>query len=96
MLRSRGDLSRELAVAAASASEAADEKYVALMSQSAAADDSLRLFSLARLLRGIGIAFGAVAGEDVADAVYELTRTVEDPSAILRSIRSDIDGLTRK
>lgn len=89
-LRSRGALSERLAAAAVSASKRADEQYIAATAQTTSGHESLRIFSVARLLRAMGIAFGAVPDEGPADAVYELTRAVDDPSTVIGSIQSGI------
>lgn len=94
-LRSGGELSRQQASAALSLSEEADDEYLALQAQGATVAEYSKPFSLARLLRGMAVAFGATPGEGAADAVYELTKTQSDPSAIIKSIESDIESQSR-
>lgn len=95
-LRSRGELSQEEARTAISLSQEADEKYLALQSRGAPSSEYSKPFSLARLLRSMGVAFGAVPAEGAADAVYELAKTQDDPSEIIKYIESDVDWQSRK
>jgi hypothetical protein len=93
-LRSRRELSKNQAAAALSLSEAADDRYLALLQRSAPTKERLADFSKARLLKSMAIMFGAVPGEGVADAVYELTKIQDDPSGIIGLIESDIDSMS--
>jgi hypothetical protein len=94
-LRSGGELSQQQARTALSLSEEADDEYLALQAQGATLSEYSKPFAVARLLRGMGVAFGAVPGEGAADAVYELTKTQDDPSLIVKSIESDIESPLR-
>lgn len=94
-LRSGGELSRQQASAALSLSEEADDEYLALQAQGATLLEYSKPFAVARLLRGMGVAFGAAPSQGAADAVYELTKTQDDPSEIVKSIESDIDSQSR-
>lgn len=68
-LRSRGELSPQQARTALSLSEEADDEYLALQAQGALLSEYSKPFALARLLRGISVAFGAAPGEGPARAV---------------------------
>jgi hypothetical protein len=74
-------------------SQAADDRYFALQHKQAPEKEWQAAFSRARLLRSMAIIFGAVPGEDAADAVYELTRCQADPSGIILSIESEISAV---
>jgi hypothetical protein len=89
-LRSRGELSVEEAKSAMALSEAADDKYLKLQAKGVSDQQSQNVFSEARLLRAIAIGFGAPTQEDIADAVYELTKALDDPTDIIRFIESQL------
>jgi hypothetical protein len=95
-LRSRGELSQQQARAALSLSQEADDECFALQAQGATFAECSRSFSLARLLKSMGVAFGAAPGEGAADAVYELTKTQDNSSAIVKAIESDIESQSRE
>lgn len=89
-LRSQGKLSSERAKSVMALSEAADDEYFDLQEQGAPEEEWSRRFSEARLLRGIAVGFGASPQEDIADAVYELIKALDDPAATLQSIESEL------
>jgi hypothetical protein len=89
-LQSQGKLSSERAKSVMALSEAADDKYFDLQGQGAPEQEWGRLFSEARLLRGIAVGFGASPQEDIADAVYELIKAQDNPAATLQAIESEL------
>jgi hypothetical protein len=89
-------LSEDEVAKAVSLAEGADAKYLELHAQGADKDRVLNSFSQARLLTAMSIGFGGTSPRDSADAVYELCKTCDDPSAIVRSIESDIDSMQAK
>jgi hypothetical protein len=93
-LRSEGELSNEQAKAALSLSEMADDKYLELQEKGVSDAECGKVFSEARLLRGIAVGFGASAQEDIADAVYELTKALDNPTETIRSIESELKSIT--
>lgn len=95
-LKTNRVLSEDEVAKAASLAEAADAKYLELQAQGADHDKVLRFFSEARLLTAISVGFGRASPQDSADAVYELCKTCDDPSALIRSIESDIDSVSAK
>jgi hypothetical protein len=89
-------LSEDEVAKAVSLAEAADAKYLELRAQGVDKDRVLTFFSEARLLTALSIGFGGASPQDSADAVYELCKTCDDPSALVRSIESDIDSMSAK
>lgn len=90
-IQSGGGLSLEQAKQAMSLADVADNKYFELHQRSAVAEVWLKVFSEARLLTGMAIAFGAVPTQGAADAVYELSKSCPDPESLLCFIDSEID-----
>jgi hypothetical protein len=91
-------LSENEVAKAVSLAEAADAKYLELRAQGAEKDKDgvLKFFSEARLLTAMSTGFGGTSPQDSADAVYELCKTCDDPSALIRSIESDIDSISAR
>ena len=69
-------------------SESADNRYFDLLEKDEQDPEADRWFSEAHLLRAMAVGFGASPQEDIADAVYELTHMLEDPSEIIALIES--------
>jgi hypothetical protein len=90
-LRVHGVLSGDEVKESLSLAEAADAKYLALQEQNADQNRILKFFSEARLLTAMAIGFGGAQPKHSADAVYELLKTVDDPSDLIRVIESDVD-----
>lgn len=93
-LRAGGKLSAEEAVSAMALSEGADERYFRLKEEGAPAAVWARSFALARMLRGIGIGFGAAPREDVADAIYEISKSVDDSEKFFERIASEVEAIS--
>ena len=91
-LRLRGTLSSERAKSVLVLSDRADDTYFELKERRAPEAEWGKLFSEARLLRGISVAFGASPPENIADAVYEFTKALDEPEAILRFIETELTG----
>jgi hypothetical protein len=89
-MRSGGELSPHEALSAMRLSEAADDRYLTLQEQGAPAEVWEKWFSLARLLRGIAVGFGAAHREDIADAIYEIAKSVDNSARLFEqhSIRN--------
>lgn len=94
-IQSRGELSKQEAQSALALAEASDDKYFALAAKQAPADAWLRVFCEARLLKAMAIVFEAAPGEGPADVIYELSKTTEDPSPLLKFVDSEIDLASR-
>lgn len=91
-LRAERELWRGWAKFVLGLSEMADDRYLLLRQQGYPEDQWTRLFSEARLLRGIAVGFGVSPGDDIADAFYELIKAVDDPRETPRLIESELDG----
>jgi hypothetical protein len=92
-MRFRGELSPQEAIFAMHLSEAADERYLTLQEQGAPADVWGNWFSQARLLRGIAVGFGAAPKEDIADAIYEIAKSIDNPAGLFQHIASEMRTL---
>jgi hypothetical protein len=90
-LKKHGTLSKGEVAKASSLAEAADAKYADLQDRGADQEEVLKSFSEARLLSAMAIGFGGTSPKDSADAVYELCKTCDDPSGLIRSIEANID-----
>jgi len=73
--------------------EAADDRYLTLQEQGAPAEVWEKWFSLARLLRGMAVGFGAAHSEDIADAIYEIAKSVGNSARLFEQIASEIGAL---
>lgn len=91
-LRFRGELSAHEAAFAMHLSEAADDRYLTLQGQGAPAGEWGQWFSLARLLRGIAVGFGAAPKEDIADGIYEIAKSLDNPASLFEQIASEISS----
>lgn len=89
-MRSRGELSPQDAVTAMVLSEEADDRYFTIQMEGAPAAVWQKSFSLARLLRGIAVGFGALPQEDIADAIYEIAKSLDNSASLLQDIASTI------
>jgi hypothetical protein len=89
-LRSNGELSREQTVAAMTLSKIADNRYLELQARGASKEEWVGCFSEARLLRGMSVGFCGTAHEGIADAVYELTKALNEPAALIQFIESEL------
>jgi hypothetical protein len=89
-------LSEDEVAQAVSLAEAADAKYLELLAERADKNRALKFFSEARLLMAVSTGLRGTSPQDCADAVYELCKTCDDPSALIRSIESDIDSMLAK
>jgi hypothetical protein len=72
--------------------EAADDQYLTLQEEGAPESQWTCLFEKARLLTAISYGFRGDSADDTADAMYELSKTREDPSAIFDLVESMIAG----
>lgn len=89
-MRSSGEISPQEAASAMVLSEAADNRYFKLQEQGAPAEVWGKSYSLARLLRGIAVGFGAAPNEDVADAIYEIAKSIDNSASLFEHIASEI------
>jgi hypothetical protein len=89
-MRFRGELSPQELVFAMHLSEAADDRYLTLQEQGAPVEAWGKWFSQARLLRGIAVGFGAAPKEDIADAIYEIVKSVDNPAVLFGQLASEI------
>jgi hypothetical protein len=89
-MRSSGEISPEEAVSLMVLSEAADNQYFKLREQGAPTEVWGKVYSQARLLRGIAVGFGAAPKEDVADAIYEIAKSVDNSACLFEQIVSEI------
>lgn len=94
-LKKNGSLLPDEVAVARTLAEAADSNYLTLQRQSTREVQAISAFSTARLLTAMSIGFSGTTTESVADAVYELCNTYDDPSPLIRSVRSDIERATR-
>lgn len=94
-LGSQRELEASEAKSALASSEALDKRYLAMLNAGSTITDLGIFFFSARLLRGIAVAFGASTSEDIADAVYEITRSVEDTTTLLPFVISEIDQIEK-
>ncbi len=85
-------LSETQVAEAKSLAETADERYLNLQEEQAPESEWLNWFSTARLLTAIAKGFGGSSWNDMADAVYELSKTRDDPSEIITFIESRIEA----
>ncbi|HLY98236.1 MAG TPA: hypothetical protein VKT33_04140 [Candidatus Angelobacter sp.] len=88
-----GVLSQAQIAEAGLLADLADEQYLALQNNGAVEAEWFNWFSKARLLTAIAAGFGGDSWSDTADAVYELCRTRDDPSEILKQIELGIKTL---
>lgn len=93
-LRLRRILSADEAARAISLAERADAKYLNVQSQSADQPKALAFFSQARLLTAMGIGFRGTSWQDCADAIYELCKVCDDPSEVVRAVKTAIDSIS--
>ena len=89
-MRSSGEISPQEALTAMVLSQAADESYFKLQVEGAPRAVCQKSFSLARLLRGIAIGFGASPNEDIADAIYEIAKSLDNSASLLEDIASEM------
>jgi hypothetical protein len=89
-MRSSGEISPQEAVSLMVLSEAADKQYFKLREQGAPAAVWGKSYSQARLLRGIAVGFGAAPKEDIADAIYEIAKSVDNSASLFEHIASEI------
>jgi hypothetical protein len=92
---SRNALSRTQVVEAQSRAEAADERYFDLRERGRPDREWLNWFYKARLLTALAAGFGEESESDAADAVYELSKSRSDASAILALVASEIDAIQK-
>jgi hypothetical protein len=89
-MRFSGEVSPQEAISAMVLSEAADDEYFKLQEEGAPAEVWGKSFSLGRLLRGIVVGFGAAPKEDIADAIYEISKSVDNSASLFEHIASEI------
>jgi hypothetical protein len=80
---------------AQSRAEAADERYSDLRERGRSGQEWLNWFYKARLLTALAAGFGGESWSDTADAVYELSKSRSDPSAIFAFVASEIDAIQK-
>ena len=85
-------LSEAQVAEARSLAESADERYLALQEEQAPESEWLNWFSKARLLTAMAAGFGGSSWSDTADAVYELSKTRDDPSQIIAFTESKVEA----
>ncbi len=88
-LKMNGTLSLEDVRVAESVAENADAKYLELQTRSVDETNMLKSFSQARLFTAMAIGFGGSQPEDFADAMYELFKSSDDPSAVIKVVEAD-------
>ena len=71
--------------------DAADAAYLEL-DQAADHDKALKIFSVARLLSAMALCFGREAPRDATEAVYEICKTCDDATRLIRLIESDVSS----
>jgi hypothetical protein len=81
---------------AQSRAEAADERYFDLRELGRSDPEWLNWFYKARLLTALATGFGGESWSDTADAVYELSKSRDDPSAIFALVVSEIEAIQRR
>jgi hypothetical protein len=91
-LKTRWELNRDEIMQATRRAEIADSRYLERQSVGSGEQERLDLFSEARLMTAISIGFGGTSPKDTSDAIYELCKTCDDPSEIIRSVESDVDA----
>jgi hypothetical protein len=91
-MRACGEISAQEAESAIVLSGEADDRCFKLQEEGAPADVWGKSYSLARLLRGIGVGFGGEPKEDIADAIYEIAKSVDNSAGLLEHIASEIDA----
>ena len=69
--------------------DAADAAYLEL-DQAADYDKALKFFSEARLLSAMALCFGREAPRDATEAIYEICKTCDDATRLVRLIESDV------
>ena len=89
-------LSEAQVAEANSLAEAADERYFDLQAQNRPKNEWIGWFFKARLLTGIAAGFGGESWTDTADALYELSKTRDDASAIFALVDSDISAASEE
>jgi hypothetical protein len=89
-MRACGEISTQEAESAIALSKETDDRYFKLQEEGAPTEVWRKSYSLARLLRGIGVGFGAEPREDIADAIYEIAKSVENSASLLEHIASEI------
>jgi hypothetical protein len=99
-MRVCGGVSPQEAISAMALSEAADDQYLDLKLREEGAPEEVwgKWFSLARLLRRIAVGFGAELKEDIADAIYEIAKSVDNSASLFEHLRfrKRSVGLTRR
>jgi hypothetical protein len=80
---------------AQSRAEAADQRYLDLRERGRSDREWLNWFYKAGLLTALAAGFGGASWSDTADAVYELSKSRSDPSAILALVASEIDAIQK-
>lgn len=93
-LRLHRILSADEAARAISLAEKADSEYLDVQSQSANQCKALAFFSQARLLTAMGIGFRGTSWQDCADAIYELCKVCDDPSSVVRAVKTAIGSIS--
>lgn len=68
-----------------------DRRYFDLEEEGAPPTESLTWFSKARLLTAIRSGFGDTSWESSADAIYELSKTTDDPSDLFAFVVAEIE-----
>ena len=76
--------------------DAADEQCRILQQQGWAATEWLNWCAKARLRTAIACGFGGTSWSDTADAVYELSKTQDDPAEILALVDLEIEKCARE
>ena len=92
---SANGLSRTQVAEAQSRAEAADERYFDQRERGRPDGEWLNSFYKARLLTALAAGFGGESWSDTADAVYELSKSRSDASAILALVAADIDAIRK-
>jgi hypothetical protein len=86
-------LSRTQVAETQSRAQAADERYFDLRERGRSDSEWLNWFYKARLLTALATGFGGESWSDTADAVYELSKSRSDPSAIFAFVAREIDAI---
>ena len=71
--------------------ESADAKYLELQERDQGA--ALEAYSAARFLTAVSAGCRAATAENACEAIYELSKAVDDTSALIKSIESEIEAI---
>jgi hypothetical protein len=94
-LRIHGFLSPIEVTTAISLAEAADAKYFERNEHNAGQAEKMKWFSEARLLTAMAVGFRGTQSGDSAQALYELFKTCDEPSELIKIVESDVNSVLK-